>query len=246
MIDNTSIIPTLKQLLSPKHHDDFLNNVAAVASIDYRLSPHPDYPQDSATTPATELRNARHPDHINDVISALSLMQSTYGFGSRYVLVGHSCGATLSFQTIMEERSTISAPSGIVGVCGIYDLNLMISNHASSPWAQVYRDFVVGAFGSDEKTWDRVSPAKYADFSKWANTPPDDGRPIVMVASSSEDELIEADQGNVMGEVLSHIADDTNLVCKIVPDLRGAHDEIWSHGSELARCIMTAIHLLKE
>lgn len=146
----------------------------------------------------------------------------------------------------MEERYTISAPVAIVGVCGIYDINLMINNHASSPWAQVYRDFVVGAFGPDEKIWNRVSPAKYADFSQWAKMPADNGSKVVMVASSSEDELIEAEQGKVMGEVISQVADDTNLVCKIVPDLSGAHDEIWSHGSELARCIMTTIHLLKD
>merc|ERR1712000_728938 len=70
------------------------NSVAGFTSIDYRLSAHPDHPQDPANTPAASLRDARHPDHIRDVQSAIGFLKEEYGMGEDYVLIGHSAGAT--------------------------------------------------------------------------------------------------------------------------------------------------------
>jgi hypothetical protein len=75
--------------------------IAGYASIDYRLSAHPAYPQDAGNTPKTSLREARHPDHLDDVCSAIVFLMDKFDFGSNYILVGHSCGASLSFQAVM-------------------------------------------------------------------------------------------------------------------------------------------------
>ncbi|KAJ5226957.1 uncharacterized protein N7469_006963 [Penicillium citrinum] len=161
--------------------------IAGYASISYRLSAHPNHPQDE-TTPAEELRSAKHPDHIRDVEAALAFLQNTYAFGDKYILVGHSCGATLAFQAVMgavaghrevrfnggvndtgtgaETVSTspgplpprlTSQPIAIVGVAGIYDLRRLRDEHSG---ISAYREFMEGAFGGDELLWDTVSPAQ--------------------------------------------------------------------------------------
>lgn len=101
---------------SPFYTPGVTKEIAGWASISYRLSPHPRYPQDPNTTDPCELRDAKHPEHIRDVRSALRLLQKTYGFGRRYILAGHSCGATLSFQCVMPEFDiNTGGPGGSVG-----------------------------------------------------------------------------------------------------------------------------------
>lgn len=102
---------------SPFYNPGATQQIAGWASINYRLSPHPKYPQNPNTTDPYELRDAKHPEHIRDVRSALRLLQKTYGFGRRYILAGHSCGATLSFQCVMPEFDCNTGDSGI-GVGG--------------------------------------------------------------------------------------------------------------------------------
>ena len=75
--------------------------IAGFASISYRLSAHPNHPQDPINTDPKDFQDAKHPGHIDDVEAALAFLQNTYGFGGRYILVGHSCGATLAFQAVM-------------------------------------------------------------------------------------------------------------------------------------------------
>ena len=53
-----------------------------LASVNYRLSPA-----------------VRHPSHQEDVIAALTYLKEQYGM-KEYILVGHSAGATLAFQSV--------------------------------------------------------------------------------------------------------------------------------------------------
>ncbi|EHY57478.1 hypothetical protein HRR90_001333 [Exophiala dermatitidis] len=104
------------------------NQALAIASLSYRLSSHPSYPETAPTTTTTTntatttssstsrstnnntnatnnpsyfARDARHPDHLDDICSALALLHETYGLTEdNYMLVGHSCGATLAFQAL--------------------------------------------------------------------------------------------------------------------------------------------------
>lgn len=57
------------------------DQIAGYASLNYRLSPHADFPQDRRRTADYEMRDAKHPDHINDVLSALRDLQRRHGFG---------------------------------------------------------------------------------------------------------------------------------------------------------------------
>lgn len=92
-IDATSFAKLESLLL--KHES--IKHVAGLASMNYRLSPYPSHPTDPSN-PADPARNVKHPDHINDVLAAILYLQDKYCFEERYILVGHSCGATLAMQ----------------------------------------------------------------------------------------------------------------------------------------------------
>lgn len=167
-VTSSSFYPALTQLVSqhhggghdhdhhhlphPFHHDD--NNVtsyiAGYASINYRLSPHVEKaPQDPTTTPEYELRTAKWPDHLHDVLAAIAHLQQKYGFGNKYLLVGHSVGATMAVLATLARRQetftdapknnntteksdgiVIEPPLAVLGVSGIYDFPLL---HATVP-----------------------------------------------------------------------------------------------------------------
>ncbi|KAI9737269.1 MAG: hypothetical protein M1818_005802 [Claussenomyces sp. TS43310] len=98
-ITSASFEPTLRHLLASP---TTAAHTRGLASLNYRLSAHPAHPQDPAQTPRHALRNATHPAHIRDVRAALSFLQRRHGLGARYLLVGHSCGATLALQSVMD------------------------------------------------------------------------------------------------------------------------------------------------
>lgn len=221
--------------------------VAGFASIDYRLSPHPNAPQDPSTTPSSQLRAARHPEHFHDVQAAIAFLQDKYAFGDRYMLIGHSCGATLSFQVVMNKVlganiTTIPKPRAIAGVCGIYDLGLLRNDFKH---IKIYEDFIKGAFGADEGLWEGVSPAKVTDTNGvaagWEN-----GQ-VAVLASSTGDSLINQPQTDDMLQVLKQwqgLAQGRDVV--EIYDLMEDHDDVWGKGEELARVIVKTVQILSE
>ncbi|KAA8652140.1 hypothetical protein EYZ11_000500 [Aspergillus tanneri] len=227
---------------SPIYTSTTLPRIAAFASIDYRLSPHPNHPQDRSTTNPREFREAKHPDHIHDVQRALAFLQQKYGFGERYILVGHSCGATLAFQSVMGLfRSTDSgglsspSPTAILGMAGIYDIRLLRDTYQG---ISIYQQFLEEAFGSDESVWDAVSPALVEGPSGveggW-----NAGR-LAVLAHSSEDRLVDLKQRDVMRQALAswekgHPRKDSTRV--EILSIKGDHNDSWEKGDELARAI---------
>ncbi|EED24046.1 conserved hypothetical protein [Talaromyces stipitatus ATCC 10500] len=246
--DNTVLADSFSTTQTLLSKDPLIQkHVAAFASIDYRLSPHPNAHQDPNNTPKTQLRDAKHPEHIHDVQTALAFLQDKYGFGDRYILVGHSCGATLSFQVVMNKvqganATTFPKPKAIAGVCGIYDLKLLRNDYRH---IKIYEDFIKGAFGSDEELWDGVSPGKVTSAdgvaSGWEN-----GR-VAVLASSTGDLLINQPQLDAMLEVLKHwqtLAQGRDLV--EINDLKEEHDDVWGKCEELACVIITTVQRLSE
>ncbi|KAF4549562.1 Hypothetical protein D9617_21g097830 [Elsinoe fawcettii] len=203
---------------------DLKSHISGLASIDYRLSPHPEFPPDHAefpSDPARPSRNARHPDHINDILTAISYLQNKYNFASNYVLAGHSCGATLALQVAMSRHwdrigpssspidPSIPAPSPpitILGLEGIYDLPAIIAYNSSIP---IYEEFTRGAFRQRHQApspgeqavdvWTNVSPTS-GDYSahKWP-----EGR-FVLIAHSHEDEQVEWQQVELIERHFKH------------------------------------------
>ncbi|RDW84495.1 hypothetical protein BP6252_02085 [Coleophoma cylindrospora] len=240
-ISDGSLNPTIEQLVTASSaYKELVDcHVNAFASIDYRLSAHPNHPQDPSSTPADESRNAKHPDHIQDVQLALSFLQENYGFGARYILVGHSCGATLAFQTLMPKtmpapKAPYIGPMAIAGVAGIYDLKLLKTTNTHP----AYVEFLTGAFGPESEVWDRVSPAAYGKFGgAWPTGL------LAVLASSKDDSLIDDPQIDSMSDAVLGV--DTRVV-RMKKELSGEHDDIWAEGVQLAKVIAVSLERFME
>lgn len=214
--------------------------IRGFASIDYRLSPHPQFPQDPTSTPANELHNARHPDHIRDVISALRFLDAKYAVGNNYVLIGHSAGGALVHQVIMNNDASCSwapavpLPAALISISGIHDLRGMVARHGG-----VYEEFTTGVFGPDKQVWDAVSPATFAGNFKsvWGDRPR-----LVILANSADDTLIDMPELNVMEARL--IGDGITPIA--IRDLSLEHDDVWREGTQVAALVAKAVAKLQQ
>ncbi|KAI9747761.1 MAG: hypothetical protein M4579_007392, partial [Chaenotheca gracillima] len=169
-------------------------NIAGLASISYRLSPYPSHSTDPSS-PSDPARNVTHPAHLQDIRAALHYLQTRFRIGERYLLVGHSCGATLGWQFLtspmrLAAGETFEKPIGIVGVAGIYDLHALVEAHPDVP---VYADIVRGAFTTlNPARLSYSSPTALVGANKvgeeWEN-----GTAVVVV-QSRDDGLVEATQ----------------------------------------------------
>ena len=164
-----------------EHHLD-----ANLASLNYRLSPA-----------------VKHPSHEDDVIAALNYLKQEYGMKT-YVLVGHSAGACLAFQS----HDSVSGCKGIIGVEGIYDLTELVDEYPE------YRYFVEEAFGKDKSVWQEASPTFRVHQ-----------RPLIsdltiQCVQSLEDDLLSPRQTETMFRVLS----ETKVNLKEIAWIRGTHD----------------------
>lgn len=233
-VTKETFLPAIQHLISTPPYNALVHKrVTAFASINYRLSTHPSHPQNPSTTLPSQYRNALHPDHLHDILTSLSFLQTKFEFGSKYILVGHSCGATLALQAIFRRSllptpiTQLHNPEVIIGIAGIYDLRLLRDNN-SHP---AYQEFVSGAFGENEENWDQVSPARCDGIEKvWQ-----EGKYLVLV-SSKGDELVDEAQIDVMSEKARSWQGGLKLeVWKGILSQR--HDDIWQNGEELGRVI---------
>ncbi|KAI1390738.1 alpha/beta-hydrolase [Hypoxylon trugodes] len=242
---------TFKAIVShilQSHGEGVRSSIAAFASIDYRLSPHPDFPQDPAGTPPSQYRDAIHPDHLDDVRSAIAFLQSSFGFAGKYVLVGHSAGACLAYQVLAGlsspsyrpdrragddvegRKGELKLPGAVFGFEGIYDFTGLNARVDGS-----YAGFLTAAFGQPEK-WDAAAPLKYeGNYGDRFNG-------IAALGHSPDDELVDAQETEGMVERLRK--DEVEVL--VVEGLRGKHDEVWQNGDGVANAIMRILALLRK
>ncbi|CRK48306.1 hypothetical protein BN1723_007948 [Verticillium longisporum] len=234
-------VPCIRSLLAsanPSGPGLTSSGIRAFASIDYRLSPHPEFPQDPSSVPPSELREARHPDHLLDVRAALASLQERYAFGDRYVLIGHSAGATMAYQLAMGGAAiglgapaaptpSVILPSAVVGVSGIYELRKFVQRHGPA-----YAAFVAGAFGDDESAWNDRIPACYSgSFSEQL------GSTRAYLSWSPGDQLVDETEIDLMAKRLG----EDKVQVKVTKDLTGNHDVVLEEGTQLAHIIKTVL-----
>lgn len=265
--------PTIDQVLGASRRQQHpVSAVAAFVSLDYRLSPHPEFPQDPAATPARRFRGARHPDHLDDVLSALAYLQAHYAVGGRYVLVGHSCGACLALQVVgmstpSSSSSSVAAAAATATATATGRLGAVASASAAAAEAIVlpqaiigfegiydlaglnarmsggYAGFLTGAFGdNDDGGWDAVSPMKFPPGSFGGERWRDDPGKLVALGWSPEDDLIDELEIDGMAARLARDGARTALF----KDLRGGHDEIWQEGEGVARMILAVLAAIRD
>ncbi|KAI0452234.1 alpha/beta-hydrolase [Xylaria acuta] len=270
-VAHETFAPVIDRILSTSPATASSDGAAAIAgfaSIDYRLSPHPQFPQDPATTPTDQYRGARHPDHLDDVRSALVFLQRTYGFGANYVLVGHSAGGALAFQLLATSpppspspspsTHTPSAPATSTGTTGqaehpvlpaaivtfegLYDFT-----GVNERFGGAYASFFRSAFGDDPEGWDAAAPIKFSGnyAERWT------GGEFALLGWSTDDTLVDAPEADNMAQRLrdadGFVEGDGGAGAKkllLLKDLRGDHDEIWQRGDEVARMVWIALRKL--
>ncbi|TGZ85339.1 hypothetical protein EX30DRAFT_337708 [Ascodesmis nigricans] len=200
------------------------------ASLSYRLSPHPEYP--NVSPPNT----SQHPDHINDVEAGIAFLKRERGM-RRYIVVGHSAGGTMGGQMIYRSmqrwRKAIAAGEKVeephkslismIGVEGIYSLPSI-----STEGGPEYDKFLVAAFGpkpaasntesaekTERNTWEEASPAI---------TGIDGYKGLVVLVHSDEDKLVSWDQVDEMKTVVENTR-GVGGGCRVLK-VKGEHDEV--------------------
>lgn len=227
-MDSLSFEPAVTALWNSSVRDSILGFV----SINYRLSPYPSHPRDPSS-PDDPSRNAHYPDHLQDVVKALLYLESQYHISGRYLLVGHSAGATIAFELHGNSSSKLPAPVGILGVAGIYHFEAFLKNHSESP---AYLEFMESAF-PDRALWEKAAPYtnRESGSAVWEHVK------AVIIAHSEDDELIEEEQTSFMLQRARSILQNEKVHFL---HTHGHHDEIWRSGHILADLITKSLHIL--
>jgi kynurenine formamidase len=248
LVDSSSFEATALKLLSDKS-----TSIAGVASINYPLSSHPNHPTHPApprdpSEGVDVARQARHPDHIIALLTAISFIQNELGVAHEYVLSGHSCGATMTFQTVMNpdrwlgtaKKITVpkvQKPSVIAPLNGLYDLAAFINDPPEShkQLKSLYTDFTKNAFGDDEVVWKAICPTSVADWkTEWP-----EGK-VVVIAQSKEDGLVPYAQTELMKDHLRK----TSTLEVVEMKASGDHNDLWKQADEIVNIIKRAIGYL--
>lgn len=240
------ILPTLKAL--PTAVFNSRQAPIAFVSISYTLSPYPLHQTHPTGPPATDYsRSAQHPQHILDVLSAISYLQQRAGFGSDYLTVGHSCGATLAFQAAMSparwgvvntaKAALVKPPAMILGLHGLYAMPELVANPGGKhdAYKHIYEAMVRNAFGDDcGRLWESISPAS---IENWADEWPAGSR--VRLVQSRNDSMVPFAQAERMRDGLARSKSD-RLAVDLVEGSED-HDEIWQNGAPLADLLVKTI-----
>jgi len=209
--------------------------LAGLASINYRLSPYPSH-QDDPSSPDDPARNVHHPSHVSDVAQALVYLDQKYNIAQRYLLVGHSAGATIAFQLSNSYLAEDSLPRalGILGIAGIYHFEAFLEAHSG---ISAYKEIMENAF-PDKRLWDEACPyTNHIPEVAWHRT----GE--VIISASREDQLVEWAQSTLM---IQRVQEDLPFLGKLrVLEASGGHDEIWASGYILADLITKSLQILQ-
>jgi kynurenine formamidase len=253
-LTSSSIEPAVAHAFSAT---DGSARILAIASINYTISQFPtratlayDAIKDHHSDPA---REAKHPQHVSDVLHGLDLLRSFGLTDQSYILSGHSCGATLAFQAILQPPQHYGltnvpeppAPAALLGLNGLYDLPALVNGLGESH--NHLRDesemLLSNAFGSDKDTWPAASRACF-DPADIADRVQDGKAPRLLVLDqSTEDQLVPMNQR----ERLEATLDDVSRL-RVVEGHRctGTHAAPWEQGIMIWENLRDIAALLQE
>jgi kynurenine formamidase len=229
-VDSKSFIPALNLLWGSPSRASF----AGFASINYSLSPYPSH-DTNPSTPDDSARNVHHPQHVLDIAHALVYLQEEYNIKDRYMLVGHSAGATLTFQLhqALLSGKSLPQPSKVLGISGIYNFEAFVEAHSG---IEAYKEIMENAF-PERTIWQEASP--YSSDPK--NVTLWESAGAIAVSHSPEDELVEEAQAAFMLERARFLPEAENKVYFL--EASGHHDQIWSSGTTLASLVVRTMDL---
>ena len=231
--------------------------IIAVASVNYSLSQSPAHPalaydaiQDNHSDPA---REATHPGHLSDVLRGLALLRSFGLTDQSYILSGHSCGACIAFQAILqpprhyglENLPDAPCPAAILGLNGLYDLPGLVNglDATHEDLRGEYEMLLSNAFGADKAKWPAASPARF-DPAEIAEQVRETKAPrLVMLEQSTEDQLVPMNQRDRLEANLSKVSG-----LRVVEGHRctGKHAAPWEQGVMIWESLQDVFGLLRE
>jgi kynurenine formamidase len=169
----TSIEPTVAYAFAQPQAS---SPITAIASLNYTLTQFPTHPTLPYATgqagPANPTREAVHPQHVHDALRGLALLRTLGMEDGSYLLSGHSCGACIAFEAILQapqhyglrDVADAPCPAALLGVNGLYDLPALVDKLGASHehLRADYLSMLTNAFGPDQTTWPTASPACFA------------------------------------------------------------------------------------
>jgi kynurenine formamidase len=163
--------------------------VTAIASLDYTVSQfnypappfmaHAPVRYDAIKDNHTDLaREAVHPQDVSDVLHGLALLGSLGLTSGSYVLAGHSCGACLAFQSVLQPPRHYGlgylpgppCPAALLGLDGLYDLPaLATADGLGASHAHLRDDYEI-VLSRSYLPQERVSRAGPPAAASWPHT----------------------------------------------------------------------------
>lgn len=234
------------------------SQITAIASLNYTISEFPSHPtlpydpiKDNHSDPA---REAVHPQHVKDVLSALSFLGS-FGLTERsYILSGHSCGACLAFQAILQPPAYYGlknvgdapCPAAILGLNGLYDLPALVDGLGSSHehLRGDYEMLLSYAFGTDKNEWAAASPARFNPAAVRERVREGKAPPLILLDESIEDQLVPFSQ---LERLEADLSKSEGLSVIRGKRCTGKHAAPWEQGVMIWESIQdTLTHLRKK
>jgi kynurenine formamidase len=254
LVTAASIEPTVAYAFSTP---DSSCKLQAIVSIDYSISQfpsHPTLPYDSVQDHHSDLsREAVHPQHISDVLHALSLLRS-FGLTERsYILSGHSCGACLAFQAILQPPTyyglqnaiNVPCPAAILGLNGLYDLPALVDGLGASHehLAGDYETLLSNAFGIGKNKWAGASPARFDSAVVSKRVEECKAPQLFLLDQSMEDQLVPLNQ---LERFQAHLGESEGLSVIRGDRCRGKHAAPWEQGFMIWECVRDTLAHLRE
>lgn len=250
-LSSTSIEPAVAHAFAAT---DGAAPIKAIAALNYSLSQFPTHPtlpydaiKDEHADPA---REATHPQHVSDVLSGLALLRSFGLTDDSYILSGHSCGACLAFQAVLQPPRYYDLtnvpdaprPAAVLGLNGLYDLPELVTGLGPSHehLRGEYDMLLSYAFGSDKRSWPAASPTRFdptdiADRVREGTAPR-----LVVLDQSADDQLVPMNQKDRLKANLTQVDG-----LRVVEGHRctGKHAAPWEQGHALWDSILD-VHVL--
>jgi kynurenine formamidase len=253
-LTSKSIEPTVAHAFSTT---DVLDQIVAVASINYTVSQFPTHPtlaydaiKDNHSDPA---REATHPQHVSDVLHGLALLRSFGLTHQSYILSGHSCGASLLFQDILqsprhyglENFPDAPCPAALLGLNGLYDFPELVNGLGASHehLRDDYEMLLSNAFGADKGKWPAASPARFDPAEIAERVRESEAPQLVVLDQSTEDQLVPMNQRERLEATLGKVSG-----LRVVEGHRctGKHAAPWEQGIMICESLQDIFRLLRE
>ena len=230
--------------------------ITAIASLNYTLSQFPNHPtlpydaiKDHHSDPA---REAVHPQHVSDILHGLALLRSFGLADQSYILSGHSAGASLAFQAILqsprhyglENIPDAPCPAALLGLNGLYDFSALVNGLGGSHehLRDEYEMLLSNAFGADQQTWPAASPARFDPAEIVERVRAGKAPGLVVLDQSTQDQLVPMNQRQRLRANLSMVGD-----LRVVEGHRcaGSHAAPWVQGSMIWESLQDVLSLLQ-